>query len=401
MTTPSTPAGWYPDPDGSGAQRYWDGSAWTESAPATQSSTSEETAVVDEKSPAAQAPAESVDDEPRPLETAPEPENTIPPIPPGHPAAFEPPTFESFETPSFEEIASGALSMPEPPPPAEETQAADSEAAEAAEAVTPAESWPAQAAPAAQDEAASPEPSAAPTTSTQSFAQRPERDDRETPTPWNGASFGAGLPSGQSPYGGGPQAPNNCKLLVGYLGAVGALLLVLILVLLYAFVIRDDEPIQSASTDPTTSTTEPTSSVPSDTAAPSETAAAPPIGGNVTEGPFTFTVSGSETGATVTSTVDPSLTKTAVGEFVVVFVNVVNTSPDAQTFVPALQVLKADGTPFPPDDEASTYVGSGVVTINPGDAIDTAVAFDVPAGTVATAIELHGIPGGAGAELPL
>jgi Domain of unknown function (DUF4352)/Protein of unknown function (DUF2510) len=30
MTTPNTPAGWYSDPDGSGAQRYWDGVQWTE-----------------------------------------------------------------------------------------------------------------------------------------------------------------------------------------------------------------------------------------------------------------------------------------------------------------------------------------------------------------------------------
>ena len=30
MTTPPTPAGWYPDPDGSGGQRYWDGNLWTE-----------------------------------------------------------------------------------------------------------------------------------------------------------------------------------------------------------------------------------------------------------------------------------------------------------------------------------------------------------------------------------
>ena len=30
MTTPPTPAGWYPDPDGSGGQRYWDGTTWTE-----------------------------------------------------------------------------------------------------------------------------------------------------------------------------------------------------------------------------------------------------------------------------------------------------------------------------------------------------------------------------------
>jgi Protein of unknown function (DUF2510)/Domain of unknown function (DUF4352) len=30
MTTPPGPAGWYPDPDGSGGQRYWDGTSWTE-----------------------------------------------------------------------------------------------------------------------------------------------------------------------------------------------------------------------------------------------------------------------------------------------------------------------------------------------------------------------------------
>ena len=26
----STPAGWYPDPQAEGQQRYWDGNAWTE-----------------------------------------------------------------------------------------------------------------------------------------------------------------------------------------------------------------------------------------------------------------------------------------------------------------------------------------------------------------------------------
>ncbi|VEG45247.1 uncharacterized membrane-bound protein [Mycolicibacterium flavescens] len=30
MTRPPTPAGWYPDPDGAGGQRYWDSSTWTE-----------------------------------------------------------------------------------------------------------------------------------------------------------------------------------------------------------------------------------------------------------------------------------------------------------------------------------------------------------------------------------
>jgi Domain of unknown function (DUF4352)/Protein of unknown function (DUF2510) len=36
MTSPPTPAGWYRDPDGTGGQRYWDGSTWTEHrSPAT------------------------------------------------------------------------------------------------------------------------------------------------------------------------------------------------------------------------------------------------------------------------------------------------------------------------------------------------------------------------------
>ncbi|MDQ1536601.1 MAG: hypothetical protein QOE58_994, partial [Actinomycetota bacterium] len=39
--------------------------------------------------------------------------------------------------------------------------------------------------------------------------------------------------------------------------------------------------------------------------------------------------------------------------------------------------------------------------INPGEQVETAVAFDVPVGTTATAIEVHGEPGGAGVELPV
>ena len=47
MTTPQTPAGWYPDPDGRGGQRYWDGSAWTENrSPAAQPTVVDQPTVV-------------------------------------------------------------------------------------------------------------------------------------------------------------------------------------------------------------------------------------------------------------------------------------------------------------------------------------------------------------------
>lgn len=33
MTEPNPPAGWYPDPDGAGGQRYFDGTQWTDRTP--------------------------------------------------------------------------------------------------------------------------------------------------------------------------------------------------------------------------------------------------------------------------------------------------------------------------------------------------------------------------------
>jgi hypothetical protein len=73
MTTPPTPAGWYSDPDGSGGQRYWDGSAWTEhqaSGPHAEPGSEEPTAVVQTTGGAHRAP--EPDPEP-PAAATPEP----------------------------------------------------------------------------------------------------------------------------------------------------------------------------------------------------------------------------------------------------------------------------------------------------------------------------------------
>jgi hypothetical protein len=79
MTTPPTPAGWYPDPDGSGGQRYWDGSGWTE-----------------HRSPATPEPPE--------------------PTPPAEPPASEQPTAIVPTRPAGEHVGAHRRLEPEPEP---------------------------------------------------------------------------------------------------------------------------------------------------------------------------------------------------------------------------------------------------------------------------------------------
>jgi uncharacterized protein DUF4352/uncharacterized protein DUF2510 len=266
MSTPFTPAGWYPDPDGSGDQRYWDGHAWTSDV----------------------VPAVAAPEEPR----------------------------------------VGAHRSP---------------------------------------------------------------DDEPGPSAFSG-------PPAQS-------GSDSRKLIIGYLGAVGALLLTLVLVLVYAFVIRDDAATQ-ISASATSTSSETTSSEPSDseTETPSETAAespTPAAGDEVTEGDFTFSVARTESGDTVTSPINEYIEKTATGEYIVVYLNVGNIGAGPLTFLSTLQVLNTDTGTFSPDDEASFYLGGGVVTINPGEQVETAIAFDVPAGAAPVSILVHGEPAGPAVDLPL
>jgi Protein of unknown function (DUF2510)/Domain of unknown function (DUF4352) len=117
MTTPPTPAGWYPDPDGSGGQRYWDGSAWTEHhspaahatpepsappAPAEPPATEQPTVVVptrpappEERVGAHRKPEpEPEPSEPEPGPTAPVVQRTPPPVEPTFQPVFTAPTDE-------------------------------------------------------------------------------------------------------------------------------------------------------------------------------------------------------------------------------------------------------------------------------------------------------------------
>lgn len=334
MSTPPTPAGWYPDPDDSGSQRYWDGSVWTEhrapiqtpSEPAAEQPTvvvPTRTATPEGRGGAHRKP----DSEPEPGATTPIAQRTPTPVEP--PAE---PTFEPTPPPSFE---------PAPP----------------------------------------------------SFEQAP-------PPSFEPAAFAA-PPAG-------PSAPgDNKKLIVWFGAACAGLLAVLILALVYGLFLHDPGTTQIAS--PTTAPAETTTEEPTTetsapgwgsdpTEAPSETQA--PVGGESVDGPLAFTVTGVETGDTVTSTEAP-IEKTAQGEYIVVRMTVANRSDAPAQFLGTLQKLHAGGTVYNIDDEATFYVGGGFVEIPPGGEAIVGVAFDVPPGTVGESIELHVDPLSPGVQLPL
>jgi hypothetical protein len=216
--------------------------------------------------------------------------------------------------------------------------------------------------------------------------------DATTPTP-------AEPPEVEPPAGTEPPAPvDNRKLIVGFGGAVAALLLVLILAAVYAFVIHKPDTVDRTS--PTTETVTSTTKVAPPSAQATATEPAPPLAGAV-DGPLTFSITGVESGTTVTDPENEFLTKDAQGEFIVVHLTVQNTSADPGQFLGTFQKLKAAGQVYSVDDQATFYVGGGFVDIPPGGQVDVGLAYDVPPGTVPETVELHADPTSPGVELPV
>ncbi len=96
--------------------------------------------------------------------------------------------------------------------------------------------------------------------------------------------------------------------------------------------------------------------------------------------------------ADVTDPEFPDLQKAAQGEFVLVKMTVKNVGADPQTFFASFNTLSDGTTEYQADDEAWIYLGNTLADLSPGDAIDTAVVFDVPVGTDPESVELHDGP---------
>lgn len=407
MTTPPTPAGWYPDTEVPGGLRYWDGSNWTEHRtppaavePAPVPASEQPTSVTG--LPEQPTSVVSLPDQPTSVVSLPDQPATGAPEQPAEQPAEEPaaaPAGESAQ-PATDGPAAAQPTWEPPPLPA----------------------WGAP--PAGPDQAAGPPSySAPPTTPYEAPSyEAPVTQAYGTPsygTPSYGApSYGApsyetpqfappppgsppggqfGVPPGVPPGGG-----SSNKLVLGIIGALVAVALVVVLVLVYFFVIKHDDKTTTAAGS-STSQSKPSSTKTSTSVRPSTQPSTPQgNGGGVTDGNLTITFSRTDTGDTITSSISDSLEVTAKGEYLVVYFDVTNNGTSSQTMLLTQQKLNAGGQSFDADAEANFYLsGAATVEIQPGDTQEVGVVFDVPVGTEPDSVQVFGSVTSSGVTLPI
>lgn len=341
----TTPADWYPDPQDPNSLRYWDGNNWTEHrAPAVAPS-----------APPASAPP------------AADPPSAARPATETEPPAAQVPEPEPDDVPS-EAPVGGAHRAPD----------ADQEGQQPAQ----------------------------PPQSYEPYQGYQESREGSYPGSYGPAPYEA-APYASSATSAGPTGPNK-KLAFGIIGVAGAILLAIVVAVVFVTINKNDATVTTAQTTSSTTSSESTTSSSSETTSETtdqsstpQTTTPPPPGAQGADGDYSFSVTGIETGDTITSNVSDSVESTAEGIFYVVHLNVANTGSSSLTFVATFQTLNAAGQTFPLDDTATAFLGGTVATIEPGASADTSLVYDVPVGTQPDSILLKADPSTAGVELPL
>lgn len=384
MTTPPTTAGWYPDPDGSGGQRYWDGAAWTAQRPDGPEATEETSAW--------------------PAELPPWPEDDMA-MPSWEDAGKADPVVEDVEQAVVEPADAVAdVAAETVDEPATESGGAESGAAEpvAAEDATPDVDDTDQATAVVQlteqPTAVVDLPSTTPEqpTAVVNFAgSTPEQPTATVPTLPPPPAFATASPVQPTESAGSP--------LKGYLIGVAGLLIVLVGVLVWAFVFADPGRGTTEASGADAATEASVSAAPTTDSADPETTDAPAVAatGEAIDGVVTITTNGVEITPTVTAVDNDFLTKSAAGQFVVVTLNLVNNGETPATFLSDQQVLTAGGQTFTPDTEGTFYLGGISAVLYPGEPVDMTIAFDVPAGSTPESLQVFGDLGSAGATIAL
>lgn len=115
------------------------------------------------------------------------------------------------------------------------------------------------------------------------------------------------------------------------------------------------------------------------------------VGQEARDGKFAFTVTGVETAKTTGDPSNPYEQATAQGEYVIVSMTVQNIGDRSQSFFAANQkLIDSAGRQYSADSRADMWINNEIQSdINPGNHVQAKVAFDVPAGTQPSTIELH------------
>ena len=132
-------------------------------------------------------------------------------------------------------------------------------------------------------------------------------------------------------------------------------------------------------------------SLATDVPEPTSDSAAPP-GSAVRDGKFEFRVLDVSRAATVSDpTGNPYMTVSAQGEFIVVTLSVTNIGDVPQSYFGQNQkLIDTSGREYGANSAADMYMNdAGFGDINPGNAIQVRVAFDVPPRTSPAELELH------------
>jgi len=112
----------------------------------------------------------------------------------------------------------------------------------------------------------------------------------------------------------------------------------------------------------------------------------------VSDGKFQFVVDNFEFKSVIEDRIDPTITVSPHGVFVVVHMTATNTGSDPQAFMASLQKLTADGKVYEASSDAGVHLGGVYEDVNPGNTLGVAMAYDVPIGVTPESIELHEAP---------